>query len=374
MYHHGLARSQRCIRRFLQISAPRGHVYDSILQTIGRTPVVKASKVLPPCARQKGIELYAKLEFFNPTSSVKDRLAVAIIDAAEASGRLKPGMTVVEATSGNTGIALAMVCANRGYPFVAVMGEQYSIERRQAMRALGAKVVLTPKAMSGTGMTLKARELAAAHGWVLARQFENEANIHYHANTTGPEILLDFVGRRLDYWVTGYGTGGTFAGTGKVLKCARPDVRIVLAEPQVAALVSSGTPQERASDGTPAVGHPAFSAHIIQGWTPNFIPAVCQKGLDQKLHDDIRAVADAEALEMARRLATTEGIFAGISAGATAAAAVKVAKDAPEGSVILAMLPDTQERYMSTPLFEAVEAGMTPEECAISRSTLSCHL
>src|SRR5512145_241111 len=307
-------------------------IYENILQTIGRTPIVKINRSAP-----SHVSMYVKCEFFNPLGSVKDRLAFAIIEDAEQRGELKPGQTVVEATSGNTGIALAMVCAAKGYPFVAVMVETFSVERRKIMRAYGAKVILTPAAERGSGMVRKAKELAEKHGWFLARQFENEANPAYHRSTTGPEILSDFAGRRLDFFVSGWGTGGTLTGAGQVIKLARPDVKIVATEPEGAALLS---------------GKP-FTPHKIQGWTPDFVPAV----LDRKVADQILPVTDPEAMETARALAKQEGIFCGISCGGTFAAALKVAKDAPKGSVILAMLPDTGERYMSTPLFEGIAEG-----------------
>ena len=311
-------------------------IYDSILATIGRTPIVRLQRLAP-----KNVTIYVKCEFFNPAGSVKDRLAIAIIDDAEKTGKLKPGQTVVEATSGNTGIALAMVCAARGYPFVATMVETFSIERRKIMRLLGAKVILTPAAERGTGMVKKAEELSKKHGWFLARQFENPANPAYHRNTTGPEILLDFAGRRLDFFVTGWGTGGTLTGVGEMMKVARPEVKIVVAEPQSAALLAGKT----------------FAPHKIQGWTPDFIPAV----LNREVADRLLTVTDAEAIEAARALAKSEGIFCGISSGATVAAAKKVADEAPAGSVILAMLPDTAERYLSTPLFEGIAEGSDPE-------------
>ena len=311
-------------------------IYDSILGTIGRTPIVRINRLAP-----KNATIYVKCEFFNPGASVKDRLAIAIIEDAERSGKLKPGQTVVEATSGNTGIALAMVCAAKGYPFVATMVETFSIERRKIMRLLGAKVILTPAAERGTGMVKKAEELAKKHGWFLARQFENPANPAYHRNTTAPEILSDFAGRQLDYFVTGWGTGGTLTGVGEVLKVARPEVKIIAAEPAAAALLS---------------GKP-FSPHKIQGWTPDFIPAV----LNRAVADQIVTVTDVEAIEAARALAKSEGIFCGISSGGTFAAAKKIAEGAPAGAVILAMIPDTAERYLSTPLFEGIADGSDPE-------------
>jgi cysteine synthase len=311
-------------------------IYDSILGTIGRTPVVRVQHLAPV-----DTTIYVKCEFFNPGSSVKDRLAIAIIEDAEARGVLKPGQTVVEATSGNTGIALAMVCAAKGYPFVSVMVETFSVERRKIMRMFGAKVLLTPAAERGSGMVRKAEELAKKHGWFLARQFENLANPAYHRSTTGPEILSDFAGRRLNYFVTGWGTGGTLTGVGEMIRLARPDVQIIAAEPEAAAMLS---------------GKP-FSPHKIQGWTPDFIPAV----LNRSVPDRIVTVNDAESIEAARALARKEGIFCGISSGATFAAAVKVAREAGSGAVVLAMLPDTGERYLSTALFEGISDGSDPE-------------
>ncbi|WP_140909167.1 cysteine synthase A [Cognatiluteimonas lumbrici] len=307
-------------------------LHDSILDTIGRTPVVRLQRMAP-----RGVELYAKVEAFNPGGSVKDRLALAIILDAEARGDLKPGDTVVEATSGNTGIALAMVCAARGYPFVAVMSDSFSIERRKLMRAYGARVILTPAAERGTGMVRRAEELAREHGWFLARQFENPANPAYHRETTATEILRDFAGRRLDHFVSGWGTGGTLSGVGQVLRAARPGVKVTACEPAGAALLSGGE----------------FVPHKIQGWTPDFVPAV----LDRGVVDGIVTVDDVVARDTARRLAREEGIFAGISSGATVAAALEVAKSAGQGSVVLAMLPDTGERYLSTFLFEDVAEG-----------------
>ena len=314
-------------------------IYDSILGTIGRTPVVRINRLSPA-----HVSMYVKVEYFNPGASVKDRLAIGIIEDAERRGLLKPGQTVIEATSGNTGIALAMVCAAKGYPFVATMVETFSIERRKIMRAYGAKVILTPAAERGTGMVRKAKELADKHGWFLARQFENEANPAYHRQTTGPEILLDFAGRRLDYFVTGWGTGGTMTGAGQILKKARPDIKIITSEPANARLLAGAE----------------FKPHKIQGWTPDFVPAV----LDRSVFDDNVPVADDEAIATARSLATKEGLFVGISSGATFAAALKVAEKAPQGSVLLAMLPDTGERYLSTPLFEGVNEGTDPESGA----------
>jgi len=360
------------LRRTLVTSAPRQAIYENITETIGKTPVVKVNKMAPA-----GITLYVKCEYFNPLSSVKDRLAIAIIEDGERRGLLKPGSTVVEATSGNTGIALAMVCAQRGYNFVATMAASFSIERRKVMRALGAKVVVTPAPLGGTGMVNKAEELAEKHGWFLARQFETDANPAYHAQTTGPEILSDFAGKRLDYWVTGYGTGGTFHGAGKVIKQARPEVKIVLSEPKAAPLITSGIKQERKEVmgmyGAPATGHPAWTPHPIQGWTPNFIPKNLDDGLDLKIEDEILLVDSKEAMETALELAKLEGIFTGTSGGATVATALEVARKAPEGSTILAMIPDTAERYLSTPLFADIDAEMNDAEKEISMSTPSAQ-
>jgi cysteine synthase A len=337
--------------------------YDSILETVGRTPIVKLSKLAPP-----HVTLYAKVESFNPMGSVKDRLALAVIEDAERSGALKPGQTVVEATSGNTGIGLAMVCAQKGYPLVIVMAESFSIERRRLMRFLGAKVVLTPAALKGSGMLAKAEELAATHGWFLTRQFENEANARIHTQTTAQEIIADFAGERLDYWVTGFGTGGTLKGVARALRIGRPDTKIVVAEPDNSAMLSSGVPQP-AADGKIPASHPAFRPHPIQGTTPDFLSKLVLDAQADKLFDHITPVNGADAIRMAKRLATEEGIFAGISAGASVAAALRVAETAPEGSTILCMLPDTGERYLSTVLFDGVSAEMSDEESAISYST-----
>ena len=311
-------------------------IYDNILETIGSTPVVRLNRLAPD-----RVSVYVKVEAFNPMASVKDRLAYAIINDAEQRGTLKPGQTVVEATSGNTGIALAMVCAAKGHPFVATMVETFSLERRKIMRGLGAKVILTPAAERGTGMVRRAEELAAQHGWFLARQFRNPANPAYHASTTGPEILRDFAGRRLDYWVTGWGTGGTLSGAGRTLKAARPGLRIAATEPEAAALLAGAD----------------WNPHKIQGWTPDFVPDV----LDREIIDELHTVSDTRAIDVARRLAAGEGIFTGISGGATLATALQIASGAEPGSVILAMLPDTGERYLSTPLFEGVNEGSDDE-------------
>jgi cysteine synthase A len=310
----------------------RRMIYDDVSQTIGRTPVVGINRLGP-----RHVKLYVKIEAANPGGSVKDRLAIGIIQDAERRGVLTPGQTVVEMTSGNTGIALAMVCAARGYPFVAVMPDSFSVERRQIMRAYGAKVVLTPAAERASGAVRVAERLAAERGWFLARQFDNEANPAYHRQTTGPEILSDFAGRRLDYWVTGWGTGGTLTGAGQVIRCARPDTKIVACEPAGASLLAGN----------------AWTPHKIQGWVPDFVPSV----LDRDVFDEVLAIPDDRAIACARDLARAEGIFCGISAGGTFAAALEVAAKAPEGSVILAMLPDTGERYLSTPLFAGVETG-----------------
>ena len=307
-------------------------IYNNILETIGNTPIVRLNRLAPD-----HVDMYVKVESFNPMASVKDRLAFAIINDAEQRGTLKPGQTVIEATSGNTGIALAMVCAVKGYPFVAIMAESFSIERRKIMRALGAKVILTPAAERATGMMRKAEQLVKERGWFLARQFENPANPEYHRNTTAPEILRDFAGRRLDYWVSGYGTGGTMTGVAEVLKAARPNIQIVATEPAGAALLSGNE----------------WQPHKIQGWTPDFIPPV----MNTEIHDQLLPVSDDRAIEVSKALAAREGIFVGISAGATLAAALQVAEKAAAGSVILAMLPDTGERYLSTPLFEGVNEG-----------------
>ena len=319
-------------------------LYNSILDTIGNTPIVRLNRIAP-----KHVTVYTKVEAFNPAGSVKDRLALAVVLDAERRGVLKPGQTIVEATSGNTGIALAMVAAARGYPFVAVMTETFSVERRKLMRAYGAKVILTPAAERGTGMVRKAAELAEQHGWFLASQFENPANPAYHRSTTGPEILRDFAGKRLDYFVSGWGTGGTITGTGEVLKLARPDLRVIATEPAGAALLSGKE----------------WQPHKIQGWTPDFIPGV----LNRSIADEVLPVDDLLARDTARHLAAEEGIFVGISAGATVAAALRVAETAPEGSVLLAMLPDTGERYLSTVLFEGINDGSDDEWLASIESS-----
>ncbi len=341
-----------------------GHRFQNILETVGRTPVVRINKLGPP-----GVEMYVKIEAFNPLGSVKDRLALGIIEAAEQAGALKPGQTVIEATSGNTGIGLAMVCAQKGYPLVVTMAESFSVERRKLMRFLGAKVITTPAAQRGTGMVNKAIELAKAHGWFLTRQFENEANPDYHSRTTAREIIADFEGERLDYWVTGYGTGGTLKGVGRVLAKERPDTKIIVCEPEDAQLLASGQEQARNPDGTPAAGHPAFKPHPMQGWTPDFIPKLTGDAVAMKLIDRILPIPGPEAIRTSIELARKEGVFVGITAGATFAGALRVAADAPKGATILAMLPDTGERYLSTPLFAGVEAEMDDEEKAIAASS-----
>jgi len=341
-----------------------GTRHDSILGTVGNTPVVKINRMAP-----EGVNLYVKIEAFNPLGSVKDRLALGVIEAAEAAGELKPGQTVIEATSGNTGIGLAMVCAAKGYPLVVTMAESFSVERRKLMRFLGAKVVLTPAADKGTGMVNKAVELAEANGWFLTRQFENEANPDMHSRTTAKEILDDFDGAPLDYWVTGYGTGGTLKGVARVLAEARPDTKIVLCEPADAPLLHDGAPQERNPDGSPAASHPSFKPHPMQGWTPDFIPKLTGDAMDAGNIDRLIQIANADALRCARELAQKEGIFVGISAGGTMAGALKLCEDVPAGSTILAMMPDTGERYLSTPLFADIVDDLTEEEAALSAST-----
>jgi cysteine synthase A len=346
-----------------------GRRYENILETVGNTPVVKIGKLAPP-----HVDLYVKIEAFNPLGSVKDRLALGVIEDAERSGALKPGQTVIEATSGNTGIGLAMVCAQKDYPLVVTMAESFSVERRRLMRFLGAKVVLTPATEKGTGMIAKANELAAAHGWFLTRQFENEANADMHSRTTAREIIDDFDGARLDYWVTGFGTGGTLKGVARVLAKERPETKIVVCEPEIAAMLTDGTAQERNPDGSPAASHPAFTPHPLQGFSPDFIPKLTGDAVDTGAIDKILTVAAPDAMRCSQDLARKEGIFVGITAGATLAAALQVSEQAPKGSTILCMLPDTGERYLSTPLFADVPAEMTEDEVEISRSTPNFHL
>ena len=338
--------------------------FDNILGTIGKTPVVRINKLAP-----KGINLFVKVEAFNPLGSVKDRLALGVIEAAEKSGALKPGMTVVEATSGNTGIGLAMVCAQKGYPLVVTMAETFSVERRKLMRFLGAKVVLTPAAERGFGMVAKAAELAMTHGWFLTRQFENEANPAMHERTTAREIIDDFKGEKLDYWVTGFGTGGTLNGVARVLRKERPDTKIVVCEPADAPMLSTKSPQERNADGSPSKPNAAFKPHPMQGWSPDFIPKITAEAVDMNVISEIVTIAGPDAMKCAKDLAQKEGIFVGITSGATFAGALKIAEKAAPGSTILAMLPDTGERYLSTPLFGDVGADMNDEEASISKST-----
>jgi len=353
----------------IRTTSGRGRRYDSVLDTVGDTPCIRINTIAP-----KHVAVYVKVEAFNPAGSVKDRLALNIIEAAERDGRLKPGQTVVEATSGNTGIGLAMVCAAKGYPLVVTMAESFSVERRKLMRFLGAKVVLTPRAQKGFGMYTKAKELAEQNGWFLASQFETRDNADIHEATTAREILGDFAGERLDYWITGYGTGGTVSGVARVLRKERPDTRIILTEPANAAIVSSGYVNTRNEAHQPTQSHPNFEPHPIQGWTPDFIPWVLQEAIDKSYYDELIPIAGSEGIEWSRRLAAGEGIFTGISGGSTFAVAMRLAETAPEGAVMLVMLPDTGERYLSTPLFEGIENDMTLEERAISMSTPSAQM
>ena len=352
----------------IRTTTGRGRLFQSILDTVGETPAVRINNLAP-----QHVTIYAKAEFFNPGASVKDRLALNIIEEGERSGALQPGQTVVEATSGNTGIGLALVCAQKGYPLVVTMADSFSVERRKLMRMLGAKVVLTPRAEKGYGMYRKAVELAEANGWFLAHQFETKANADIHEATTAREIVNDFAGSRLDWFVTGYGTGGTLVGVARVLRRERPETRIVLSEPANAQLVGSGIAQQREADGAPLVGHPAFEPHPIQGWTPDFIPHVLQEGIDKGYYDELVPISGAEGVKWAKALAQQEGILTGISGGSTFGVARQIAESAPAGSVILCMLPDTGERYLTTPLFEGIEAEMTEEEWSLSRSTASAQ-
>ena len=345
-----------------------GRRYANILETVGNTPVVKVNKLAPP-----DVNLYVKIEAFNPLGSVKDRLALGVIEDAERKGTLKPGQTVIEATSGNTGIGLAMVCAAKGYPLVVTMAEPFSVERRRLMRFLGAKVVITPAAERAVGMINKMEELAAAHGWFMPRQFENEANPDYHSRTTAREILDDFAGERLDYWVTGYGTGGTLKGVARVLEKERPETKVIVCEPEDAQLLASGIEQSRKPDGTPATAHPSFKPHPMQGWTPDFIPKITGDAVAMKVIDRVLSIPGPDAIRCSKDLATKEGIFVGITSGATLAGALKVAAQAEKGANILCMLPDTGERYLSTPLFADVGVDMNEEELKISRSTPSAQ-
>ena len=346
-----------------------GRLYNSVVDTIGNTPCIRINRLAP-----EGVTIYVKAEFFNPTASIKDRLAISIIEEAERRGDLKPGQTVVEATSGNTGIGLAMVCAAKGYPLVVTMADSFSIERRKLMRFLGAKVILTPRAEKGFGMYQKAKELADSNGWFLAHQFETPDNATIHENTTAREIIADFTGERLDYWVTGYGTGGTMTGVARVLRKERPETKIILTEPTNAQIVGGGHEQERNNDGSPATSHPDFAPHPIQGWTPDFIPLVLQEAIDNNFYDSLLPVSGQLGIEWSKKLAKGEGIFTGISGGSTFAIAMEIANKAKPGSVILCMLPDTGERYLSSPLFEGVEEDMTKEEISLSLSTPGFHM
>jgi cysteine synthase len=346
-----------------------GRLYANILETVGDTPVVKINRLAP-----EGVNLYVKIEAFNPLGSVKDRLALGVIEDAERTGALKPGQTVVEATSGNTGIGLAMVCAQKGYPLVVCMAETFSIERRKLMRFLGAKVVLTPAASRATGMSQKVEELAKAHGWFYTRQFTNEANADFHSKTTAVEILEDFKGHKLDYWVSGFGTGGTLKGVSRVLAKESPETKIVVCEPADAPMISSGIPQPRNAEGEPSGSHPSWKPHPQQGWSPDFIAKLAEDAVTNCKIDQVQTIANADAMRWSRELATKEGIFVGITSGATFAGAMQVAEKAPKGSTILCMLPDTGERYLSTPLFAEVGVDMSEEELAISRSTPGAQL
>jgi cysteine synthase A len=339
-------------------------IFANILETIGNTPIVRLNKIGPA-----NVNLYVKIESFNPMGSVKDRLALGVIEDAERSGNLQPGQTVIEATSGNTGIGLAMVCAQKGYPLVVTMAESFSIERRRMMRFLGARVVLTPAALKGSGMLAKAVELADKHGWFLVRQFENEANANAHSETTAPEILASFADVGLDYWVTGFGTGGTLKGVSRVLREKSPQTRIIVCEPDNSPILGSGIPQERDAAGAPADSHPLFRPHLMQGWSPDFIPKLTEDAVNARLIDDIVPINGDDAIRLSKALARDEGIFVGISGGATLAGALAVAEKAQPGANILCMLPDTGERYLSTPLFDGIPADMTDEEEAIARST-----
>ena len=346
-----------------------GRRYASILETVGNTPVVKINRLAPD-----DVNLFVKVEAFNPLGSVKDRLALGVIEAAEKSGELKPGQTVVEATSGNTGIGLAMVCAAKGYPLVVTMAEPFSVERRRLMRFLGAKVVITPAALRGMGMVNKAAELAETHGWFMTRQFENEANPDMHSRTTAREIIDDFADTTLDYWVTGFGTGGTLKGVARVLAKERPDTKIVVCEPDDAPMLTSGAPQQRKGDGSPAAAHPEWKPHPMQGWSPDFIPKLTGDAVDMKVIHKIIRIPGPDALKCSKELAQKEGIFVGITSGATFAGALRVCAEAPKGANVLCMLPDTGERYLSTPLFADVPADMTEEEIKISLSTPTAQM
>jgi cysteine synthase A len=346
----------------------RGKLFPSILDAVGDTPAVRINNLAPD-----GVTIYVKAEFFNPAASVKDRLALNIIEEAERAGALLPGQTVVEASSGNTGIGLAMVCAQKGYPLVVTMPDSFSVERRKLMRMFGAKVVLTPRAEKAHGAYRKAIELAEANGWFLAHQFETKANADIHESTTGREIINDFADTRLDWFVTGYGTGGTLVGVARVLRRERPETRIVLSEPANAQMIGSGIEQQRTPDGAPLVSHGAWEPHPIEGWAPDFIPLVLQEGIDSGFYDEVVPIAAAEGVKWARALARKEGILTGVSGGSTFGAARQIADRAPPGSVILCMLPDTGERYLSSPLFAGIEEEMSEEEKDLSRSTPSAQ-
>ena len=343
--------------------------YASILETVGNTPVVRINRLAP-----EGINMYVKVEAFNPLGSVKDRLALGIIEDAERTGKLKPGQTVIEATSGNTGIGLAMVCAAKGYPLVVTMAESFSIERRKLMRFLGAKVILTPAPQRATGMLKKTIELAEKNGWFMTQQFSNEANADYHSKTTAQEILKDFADTTLDYWVTGFGTGGTLKGVARVLAEKSPKTKIVVCEPDAAPMLSSGQPQPKNPDGSPSASHPAWTPHPQQGWSPDFIAKLAQDAVDTYKIDRVLRITNPEAMKWSQQLALKEGIFVGVSSGATFSGALSVAASAPKGSTILCMLPDTGERYLSTPLFADIAVDMTPEELEISLSTPTAQL
>jgi cysteine synthase A len=342
--------------------------FENILETVGNTPIVRLNKIGP-----KDVNVYVKIESFNPMGSVKDRLALGVITEAEESGALKPGQTVIEATSGNTGIGLSMVCAQKGYPLVVTMAESFSLERRKMMRFLGARVVLTPAALKGSGMLAKAVELAEKHGWFLVRQFENEANANAHSRTTAPEILAAFADDGLDYWVTGFGTGGTLKGVSRVLKKESPGTKVIVCEPDNSAILGSGIPQVREADGSITESHPLFRPHLMQGWSPDFIPKLTEDVVAAELIDEILPIAGDDALRLSRSLARDEGIFVGISGGATLAGALAVAEKAEPGSNVLCMLPDTGERYLSTPLFDGIMDDMSEEEVEISQSTPNYH-
>jgi cysteine synthase len=342
--------------------------FESILGTVGNTPIVRINRLAPP-----GVNLFVKIEAFNPLGSVKDRLALGVIEDAERRGTLKPGQTVIEATSGNTGIGLAMVCAQKGYPLVVTMAESFSVERRKLMRFLGAKVVITPAAERGIGMVKKAVELAETHGWFLTRQFENEANADMHSRTTAREIIDAFAGEPLDYWVTGFGTGGTLKGVGRVLARERPETKVVVCEPADAPMLASGTKQQQKPDGAPEISHPSWKPHPIQGWSPDFIPKLAGDAADMGIIDRVVTVTGSDAMQCSRELARQEGILVGTSSGATFAGALQVCREAAKGATILCMLPDTGERYLSTPLFADIPVDMTEEELRIASSTPSAR-